>query len=222
MKVLHNETNNRTYFNPVITLIERAARSVTSQYNFSVPRGWQLIVKMKSGDETFFHLHLAEGEGGSYAVAKMATLENFPDIPYTGDDGNNDLIDMLEHLGYNDAEIITEVAELESLSQLTKAQKEWLRDTCKLACMYGGIRIPYESLINTDEGFHDARGEILIAFSGASQEQDVFFCIWILYALQQALLKHQDNIQHTYILEDVKLNPIIHHWLTAMDISDHD
>lgn len=221
MKILHNETNNRAYYTPVITAIQRAAKAVTSDYDYLVPRGWQLIVKMKSGNETFFHLHLQEGEGGSYAAAKMSTLENFPETPYTGADGKNDILHMLEKIGKANPEIVEEISAIESPDQLTKIQKEWLRDTCGVASMYGGIRIPYEFLINTNEP-HTATGEILITFSGASQEQDVFLAVWIFESIQHALSKSQSNIQHSYDLTDLRRNPVIHHWLEIMRIYNHD
>lgn len=221
MKILHNENNNRSYYTPLVTAIQRSAKRATSEYGFIVPRGWQLVVKMKSGEDTFFHLHLQEGEGGSYAVAKMATLENFPEQPYTGADGRGDLLYMLEQLGKKDAEIINEISDIESPDQLSKIQKEWLRDTCKIASMYGGIRIPYEFLVNADEPLTN-EGEILISFSGASQEQDLFFAIWILDSIQHTLAQTQENIQHSYNLEDLRRNPVIHHWMKIMRVYDCD
>lgn len=221
MIILHNENDNRSYYVQLVTAIQRAIIRATSEYGFTVPRGWQLIVKMKSGESTFFHLHLQEGAGGSYAIAKMATLENFPEQPYTGADGRNDLLYMLERLGKKDTGIVNEISSVESPDQLSKVQKEWLRDTCKIASMYGGIRIPYEFLANADEP-HTNTGEILISFSGASQEQDLFFAIWILDSIQHTLAQTQENIQHSYELEDLRRNPIIHHWMKIMRIYNCD
>lgn len=225
MKILHNVTDNRPYYTDLITDIQRAAKIATSEYDFLVPKGWQLIVKMKSDEveEPFFHLHLAEGTGGSYAEAKMATLENFPEQPYTGGDGRGDILNMLERLGKNDTATVNEISAIESPNQLTKIQKEWLRDTCGIASMYGGIRVLYEFLINTDEPEpHTNEGEILIAFSGASQEQDVFFAAWMLSAIQESLAKSQRNIQHSYLLEDLRKSPVIHHWFKLMHIAKYD
>lgn len=222
MHALHNETNNRHYYMPIITAIQRTTREVTSEYDFLVPRGWQMITKMKSGGETFLHLHLIEGKGGSYAEAKMATLENFPQMPYTGADGCGDLLDMLDQLNKNDPTVIAAISSVENPDQLTKAQKEWLRDECKIASMYGGIRMPYEFLINTDKESHTNEGEILIAFSGASQEQDAFFALWIFKAIQKALAKYQNNIQHSYDLSALRQNPVIHHWMKILHIHDYD
>lgn len=223
MRILHNATNNRPYYTDLITAIQRAAKIATSEYGFLVPRGWQLIVKMKSNEETFFHLHLAEGNGGSYAEAKMSTLENFPEQPYTGADGRGDILDILERLGKSDAAIVNEISAIESPEQLTKIQKEWLRDTCGIASMYGGIRVLYEFLINTDEPEPQTNeGEILITFSGASQEQDVFFAAWMLSTIQENLAEHQRNIQHSYDLEALRKNPVIHHWFKLMHIANCD
>jgi len=223
MKILHNATNNRPYYTGLITATQRAAKIATGEYGFLVPKGWQLIVKMKSNAETFFHLHLAEGNGGSYAEAKMSTLEKFPEQPYTGADGRNDLLYMLEKLGKTNAEIVEIISSIETPDQLTTVQKEWLRDTCGIASMYGGIRIPYEFLINTDEPESQTNeGEILIAFSGASQEQDVFFATWMLSTIQENLAESQRNIQHSYYLEDLRRNPVIHHWFKLMHIANCD
>ena len=123
MIILHNENDNRSYYVQLVTAIQRAIIRATSEYGFTVPRGWQLIVKMKSGESTFFHLHLQEGAGGSYAIAKMATLENFPEQPYTGADGRNDLLYMLERLGKKDTGIVNEISSVESPDQLSKVQK---------------------------------------------------------------------------------------------------
>ena len=61
MKILQNSTQN----NPVLAAaIQRAARIISSEYDLALPKGWQLIVKLKSGEETLVHLHLSEGEGG--------------------------------------------------------------------------------------------------------------------------------------------------------------
>ncbi len=221
MNILHYETNNRQYYLSLLTTIQRAAKAATSEYDFLVPRGWQLIVKMKSDEETYFHLHLQEGAGGSYAAAKMSTLEKFPEQAYTGADATKDILYMLEQLEKDDHDIVDEIVKAESPAHLTKIQREWLRDTCGIASMYGGIRIPYEFLINADEP-QNAEGEILITFSGASQEQDVFFATWLLGAIQETLTRTQENIQHDYDLTELRKNPVINHWLKIMRVHSYD
>lgn len=224
MKVLHNYADNREHYVGLISEIQRAAKIATSQHDYLVPRGWQLIVKMKGGERTYFHLHLTEGTGGSYAEAKMATLENFPEQPYTGDDGIADIKYMLEALGFKDAAEPIGIYSAESPEQFTKAQREWLRDNCKIASMYGGIRIQYEFLVNSDKATEPQinTGEILIAFSGASQEQDVFFTVWILSTIQQYLKDAERNTQHSYDLSMLQKAPVINLWLKLMHISEYD
>lgn len=220
MKILQNSTQN----NPVLAAaIQRAARIISREYDLALPKGWQLIVKLKSGEETLVHLHLSEGEGGSYAKAKMSTLENFPEMPYTGADGTADVLYMLEKLNLDDSENADEICTVESPNLFTKEQREWLRDECEIASMYGGIRIPYEFLINADKEYQSINdGEILIAFSGATQEQDVFFALYVLRAIQHSLAAHESHVLHDYVLSDLHKNCVIGHWLQLMRIHDHD
>lgn len=128
MKILQNKNNYHPFYTPIVTSIQRAAKAATNDYDFLVPRGWQLIVKLKSDEETLLHLHLSEGEGGSYAKAKMSTLENFPEISYTGADDTANVLYMLEKLNLDDSENADEICTVESPNLFTKKQREWLRE----------------------------------------------------------------------------------------------
>jgi len=221
MKALPYKIDDPTY-QSLTTAIQRSTKHATSEFDYLMPHGWQLITKLRTGSITFFELHLEEGDGGSYAAVKMSTLEKYPLRAFTGDETVSSLLTKVEHTGFEDTIRAQEVAELESPSQLSQTQLEWLRDECKLTPMYGGIRIPYEFLINTDEP-SISRGEILIAFDGASsQEQDAFFALWTLEAIQSNLAETQKNVQHSYDLRGLREDPVIHHWLTLMGIRDYD
>lgn len=220
MKILQNSTQN----NPVLAAaIQRAARIISSEYDLALPKGWQLIVKMKTNGITYFHQHLQEKTGGSYASAKMHVLEIMPKQSYTRDEDPTLILHTLEELGLDESDIVDEICQLESSNQMSRKQREWLRDECNLAYMYGGIRIPYEFLINANKEHQSINdGEILIAFSGATQEQDVFFALYVLRAIQHSLAVHESHVLHDYILSDLRKNCVIGHWLQLMRVHDHD
>lgn len=221
MNIQYYDTNNKHFFAPLAAAIQRSIKSATTEYSYLVPRGWQLVVKMHSDDETFFDLHLREKLGGSYAEAKMNVLEMFPKRAHTGADQTNDILHMLKDLDLDGSINAEEICQLESPDQMSKQQREWLRDECNLTSMYGGIRIPYEYLVNSDEP-HTETGEILLAFSGASQEQDLFMDLWVFQDIKNFLCETQKHIQHTFNLAELREDPTIHFWLQLLRIREYD
>ncbi|MCL2038453.1 hypothetical protein FWG86_00920 [Candidatus Saccharibacteria bacterium] len=187
-----------------------------SNFSYLVPRGWRCIIKMQTDGEIdpFWMIDVqSEQGGGSYAEAKMSTLERFLAKAATGGESIADIMRMLEQLKLDNTGLAKLIRELKDPEQMTKDMYEWLRDGAGIAPYYGGVRIMYKDLIVEGTEIRKETGEIRIAFSGASEEQDLFFALSILRELNGSFAKLYPNTQGKLDLSELEKIPAAKLWL---------
>jgi len=202
-------------------VILRTLEHLVCKYAYLVPDGWRFILKMQVAGETkpYYHLDVQSKDGGGdYARAKMSTLEKFPKRAATGGDTLSNLLKAISMLDYTD--YYKQISELESIDLLTENMWVWLRDEVEFAPCYGGIRIPYEDLIVEGDEISTEIGEIRIAFSGASQEQDIFFALNIFRALNDSFVEIYPNTQGRLDLSKLEKVPAVKFWLDLLGIRE--
>lgn len=221
MKILTYETENEA--DEKTTTILREIKYLTRKYEYLVPDGWRLILKMQieGENEPYYHLDVrSKRGGGDYAEAKMATLESFPSYGATGGINMEQLLSMLEAKDLDHRTRICElISERSEVDQMTDEEWLFLRDNGIAPC-YGGILIPYEDTIIEDDEIANEFGEIRIAFSGASQEQDLFFALGVFKALNDAFLTLYPNTQGWLNLHKLRQIPAVKFWLDLLDIRE--
>lgn len=202
-------------------VILRKLEQLVCKYAYLVPNGWRLILKMQAnGDaEPYYYIDIQSNNGGGdYAEAKMSTLERFPKRAATGDDRLNDLLIILR--SWNDTNQYKQISNLESIDMLTEDMWLWLRNEVGFAPCYGGIRIPYENMIVDGDKISNESGEIRIAFSGASAEQDLFFALMVFRALNNSFVKLYSNTQGWLNLRELQEIPAVKLWLDLLEIEE--
>jgi hypothetical protein len=208
-------------------VILRTLERLICEYKYVVPNGWRFIMKMRTTDSTepYYHLDVQSNRGGgSFAEVKMVTLESH-DIASTGSIDLLRLVEIIEE-GYSSdscdvcQEILGEVRKLENASQMSKQLAEKIRDTCNVTPFHGGIRIPYEDLIINGNETSKETGEILLSFSGASQEQDIFFALSVFRAMNEAFPVLYPNTQGWLNLRELEKIPVVKFWLNALGIEE--
>lgn len=203
--------------------ILRTIEHLVCKYKYLLPGGWRCIVKMQvAGDaEPFYELDVESNRGGGlYAPAKMSTLEMFPERAATGGDDIRSLSKMLADLGQNGTPWAREIRRLEDVSQMTEVMWIWLRDEMGIAPCYGGLRAPYEDMVVEGSEITTETGEIRIAFSGATEEQDVFFALFILRELNASFVNLYPNVQGWINLRGLAEIPAIRFWLDLLEIEE--
>lgn len=204
-------------------LILRELEHLVCKYVYLVPNGWRFIIKMQVNGEAepYYYLDVQSDKGGGdYAEAKMSTLELFPDRAATGGDSIRDLVNMIASQERTDNDWVKRIFERENVDQLTDETWEWLRDEVKITPCYGGIRIPYKDQIIGESEITDETGEIRIAFSGASQEQDIFFALGVFNALNDSFVRLYPNTQGWLNLSELEEIPAIKFWLDIFQINE--
>ena len=217
----------------------REALKLLSHYK-SVIDGFQAIVQLDDSscvahneetnllpcDEGYLdpmvaRFHLTDGENrGTFAEAKMATLEFFPDLPATG---FMDLQEFLKLASQNiDSQHYSEISKMaayrkiasyDNASQLTKEDHIWLRDNLGLTLYPGGVRI---GVIGT-KGF---QGEVKVTFSGLTQEQDLSLAFLIFKCFQIALTTICGNECGEYVLMPLRTyHHTLAYYLVANDVA---
>lgn len=228
MQILHNTgTINPEQLSKLTDRTGKFAVKVTNDYGYVLPDGWRLIAKLNSTlggkAEPLLHLDFQEKGGGTYAEAKMRTLEAWSGLINTGGDTCDQARARMEQLEniyhvYDVPElnvIRNRLAKLESVAQLNDAEAETLRDKLGYAPYYGGIRIRYDSTdltANTED-----IGELLIAFSGASQEQDLFFALFTFKRLRDLLHEHT-GVAYNFDLKPLRHVPTANLWLDILGL----
>lgn len=211
------ESNSEAKTGVILRKLEQLVR----KYSYLVPNGWRLILKMQAtGDaKPYYHIDVqSDNGGGSYAEAKMSTLERFPERAATGGDSLRELLEALEDWSHTVR--YKKISALESIDLLTEDMWLWLRDKVGFAPCYGGIRIPYEDKIVEGNEISDESGEIRIAFSGASAEQDLFFALMIFRALNDSFVKLYPNTQGWLNLRKLQEVPAVKLWLDLLEIEE--
>jgi hypothetical protein len=187
----------------------RKLEELVCNYAYLIPNGWRCIAKMqKNGDESPIWRIDVQGNkgGGPYAEAKLHTLETFPELAASGMLTTAMIKDYFKAHGGLPA-----YAEglPDNVDKLTDLQREQLRDNAKLTLYHGGIRVPYEALIVNGSNISTEIGEICISFSGASQEQDIFFALAIFRELQQSFITLYPNVQGWCDLQELAKIPAV-------------
>ena len=204
-------------------VILRELERLVCQYDYLVPNGWRFILEMVSDGEVYWGIDIQGNKGGgTYAEAKMETLKKFPNYDATGD------IPLREILGHflRNAKLVPSDGVADALrcypddsDMLSESQWEDLRSNGYAPC-HGGIRIPYEDMIADGTEITTETGEIRFAFSGASEEQDVFFALSVFKALNKAFLTLYPNTQGWLDLRKLRAIPEVQFWLDRLEISE--
>lgn len=190
---------------------------VTESFSYLLPRGFKLyseidLLPEAGGEIDLYHAEFSSGTAGSFAHAKMQTLIDFPHKPITGEETPQDLIDMIMNAPNADSEdaraFIKRLGELESLSQMTRADHELLRDEWDLSVFHGGVRFPFsiDAL--------DAKMEMKLAFSGAPWGwQDLCIVFHIFKFLQSNLVQLYGNHGIKFSFTDLQQIATANTWL---------
>jgi hypothetical protein len=198
----------------------RKMNELVCNYAYLIPNGWRCIAKMqKYGDESPYWRIDVQGDkgGGPYAEAKLQTLETFPELAASGELTTAMIKDHFKAHGG----LPTYAEGLpDSVDKLTDLQREQLRDDAKLTLYHGGVRVPYEALIVKGSNVSTETGEICISFSGASQEQDIFFALAVFRELQQSFITLYPNVQVCYNLGELAKIPTVKFWLDLLQIME--
>lgn len=177
----------------------------------------------------------ADEGGGSWAQAKIQTLEKCPGWVATHPMEIDELCDTLSFLGFDDEAI----GGADYYAELTPEDIKWLVDVENgpgLAPGFGGIRIPYRCNFvkkntglarmvevglgeNCEEqrGMVDESGEVLIAFSGAAAWQDLQFAL----AVAREMRDHWDEKKDEFLVMDfdpLKIYPEIEFWMVNLGL----
>lgn len=78
----------------------------------------------------------------------------------------------------------------------------------------------YEDLIVKDDRITTEKGEIRIAFSGASQEQDLFFALSIFEALNNSFVSLYPNTHGWLNLRKLEEISAVKFWLDLLSIKE--
>ena len=225
-------TQSYTGGEPARRLTERAMRraeALTKEYGYLVPNGWRMIVIERDYAEEAPRMMLdlqARDGGGEYAAAKVETLKTFPGWMATKPIGGDDLLEMVVRAtegkgkGPADQTVLAEIRQYDDPNQMPDRLWEWLRDECQLAPCYGGIRVPYTETVLKGVNPEEGKGEILIAFSGASQEQDLMFAVGMLRGLMAAQREEFLATYRDYELDALKDLPAVRLWLEIFGLRD--
>lgn len=224
MKV--NAMRNKLDSNELVFAIQKTIDATTRRLKVALPRGWRLIVKVacESGKEAPPHelMYLdvqADEGGGSWAEAKIQTLEKCPGWVATHPMEIEELTKTLGFLGFDNEAI----SGAKYYVELTPEDIKWLVDVENgpgLAPGFGGIKIPYQcNFVQTDSngGLVAESGEILIAFSGAAAWQDLQFALVIAREMRSHWNEKKDEFL-TMDFEPLKIYPEIEYWMTNLGL----
>lgn len=221
----------------ILFTIQKAIGSATRRLKMALPRGWRLIVAVgcKSIEGTPPHelMYLdvqADEGGGSWAKAKIQTLQKCPGWVATHPMEMGEINEMLKYLGFSDCEEAELVNEAFLYADLTQENIAWLVNTENgpgLAPNFGGIRIPYSCNFiamhdDPETGGDKAKmeaedGEVLIAFSGAAAWQDLQFALVVARAMKEYWDNKEDEFL-TMDFEPLKEYPEIDYWMTNLGL----
>jgi hypothetical protein len=198
----------------------RKLAELAQGYAYLVPRGWRCMAKIQicAAEAPNWSIDVqSENDGGPYALAKMNTLEAFPELAASGALTAAMVRDYFAARGG----LPPYAAELpDDSGELTNWQREQLRDEAKLTLYHGGLRVPHEALIVNGGRISTASGEILLSFSGASQEQDIFFALAIFKELQQSFTSLYPNVQGWWNLRELAKIPGVRFWLDLLQVKE--
>jgi hypothetical protein len=221
MKTIDYDSNADSKSDEKTAIIWRKLEQLVCDYGYLVPDGWRFILKMQAAGDSVPYYHIdVQGDkgGGNYAEAKMLTLEQFPERAATGGDSIQELLEILHRYNYNGTDRYAQISKLQSTDLLNEDLHLWLRDEVGFTTYYGGIRIPYKDIIVEGGKITEEFGEIRIAFSGASAEQDLFFGLMVFGTLNDSFTGLYPNIQGWLDLRKLQKIPAIKFWLDILGI----
>lgn len=225
-----NDVRNQLDSNELVFAIQKTINAMTERLKVALPRGWRLIVKVacENGKEAPPHelMYLdvqADEGGGSWAAAKIQTLEKCPGWVATHPMEIEELCDTLKFLGFSDCDEAVDLCEANLYAELTPEDIKWLVDVENgpgLAPGFGGIRIPYRCNFMQTEASNklvDESGEVLIAFSGAAAWQDLQFALVVARDMRD----HWDEKKDEFLAMDfdpLKAYPEIEFWMKNLGL----
>lgn len=219
MKVLPNSTSEMiSSYEEIMIAIMNQVDITTSNYDYLLPRGWRFILELDIAGADVMCLDLQSDKGGgSFAGVKMKTLTDFTsNKPATGIDKISYIKELIEANGLAKSELGTEICEMMDAKHLTRIHHEWLKDKIGYTNFYGAIQVPYTRASLFPAITEDA--VIRLAFSGASEEQDVMFAVWVLQEFQKSLVDTIKGSHFTFDLEAFKTIPNVQMWFDLLDI----
>ena len=200
--------------------LERTVRD----YSFLLGDGWRCVLEKQYEDEekACYHIDVqSDRGGGDYAHVKMDTLRSFPNLWASGNVNFTEFVELVESKVADSkgfAENLKLIKELGSFNLIPLSLRESLRDEVGITYFYGGIRIHFSSMSVADNDIDKRNGEIRIAFSGASQEQDLFFALTIIKALNEAYDEIYPYSNYVFALDRFKNIPMVRFWLELLKI----
>jgi hypothetical protein len=223
--VAENESKAKT------GVILRKLEQLVRDFHYLLPNGWRFILKMQTAEmtEPYYHIDVQSNNGGgSFAEVKMAMLESQQDMAASGEIDIKRLIDMLNNSPDDMSEdkklikrsIINELIKLSEVSQISKEAWRMIRDHFNITGYHGAVRVPYEDLEVEDDSINYESGEIRISFSGASQEQDILFALWVLKTLNTSFPQLYPNTQGWLNLRKLEKIPAVKLWLDLLEINE--
>lgn len=212
-----SKTNEKT------GIVLRELERLVCKYDYLVPNGWRFILEMVSDGEVYWGIDIQSNKGGgAYAEAKMETLKKFPTYAATGDIPLREIVGhFLRNVRLVPSDGIADALKyyLDDSDMLSESQWEGLCSSGYAPC-HGGIRIPYEDLIVEESEITTETGEIRLAFSGASQEQDIFFALAVFRALNDSFVTLYPNTQGWLNLRRLQEIPEVKFWLDLLQIKE--
>lgn len=232
MRVLPSSYNNfkdcaiHGAFEEVMAVVMDYTDDVTDQFNYLLQNGWRCIITIDSSQPNGnLRLDLQEGNGGSFAEVKLHTVNSIISNTgtlrcATGTDNMQFVHELITAHKLCDDEIGREIMKLTAISEITRKQHEWLRGKLDYTTFYGAIKVHYSATKFSPplEGNYPSSGTIAIAFSGASQEQDLMFAMLIFRELQERLAFAFKRDYFQFHLTELKKVPNARLWLDVLEI----
>jgi len=165
----------------------------------------------------------ADEGGGSWAEAKIQTLERFPGWAATHPMEIDELYNTLRFLGFDEYTEAETICGANLYAELTPEDIKWLVDVENgpgLAPGFGGIKIPYRCnfvQMNARKEMVAESGEVLIAFSGAAAWQDLQFALTVALEMKE----HWDAKKDEFLTMDfspLKDWPEIEFWMANLGL----
>ncbi len=198
-----NPTLSKIITNPVLAYVFSNIEHGLTGKNTILP-GWRCYLEFyKSSDpKKCLSYSLTNGDNygnyGTYAAAKLDTLKAIaPNSYHTGSTNMQDLLAHLPVIDDCDCNLIKELKKIDHPASVPMPLHQRIKSSFGRALMYGAIRIPVtQHTIDNVENY-----ELLISFSGGSQEQDLIIAFQIFREFQGAFWQTCKDSWFTYLLE---------------------
>lgn len=227
MRKLHYEITSVTdeklisLYEEIMAAAMNQVEKIVCKYRYILPRGWRCITKIDDPRRVGVHLDLqANPGGGSFAEVKMKTLEDFNKAA-TGTDNIDFIHELIGMAGQQNSELGQEILNMSSTAELRRAHHEWLKNELGYTDFYGAFCVPYDMLsarVGSSEKYQ--HGSIKIAFSGASEEQDVMFAMWTFRRIQNAMVETFKRDQFWFNLRELEEIPKVRFWIDNLDVRE--